>query len=48
MSVCSIRISKLVCLIRSTQEYIGIGTRTDLGPVIKNVADGVCMVTIEL
>ena len=46
MSVCSIRISKLVCLIRSTQEYIGIGTytRTDLGPVIKNVADGVCMV----
>ena len=46
MSVCSIRISKLVYLIRSTQEYIGIVTytRTDLGPVIENVAVDVCMV----
>ena len=46
MSVCSIRISKLVELIPSTQEYIGIGTytRTDLGPVVKNVAVDVCVI----
>ena len=45
MSVCSKRISKLVQLIRNTQEYTGIGTftRTDLGPVVKNVAVDVCL-----
>ena len=46
MSVCSIRTSKLVQLIRSTQEYISIGTytRVDPGPVVKDVAVDVCMV----